>query len=165
LIFAVMGVHEHGFDRLVKAIDELARKGVIQDVLIQTGFSTYEPKFCEWRKAIDFEEFEKMMDKADVIITHGGAGCIAGALERVKPTIVVPRLKKYDEHNNDHQLELASALEKAGRVLVVHDVGDLAQTIEKAWSFKSAPPVGESRIVSIIRDYLIKTAKQKGLKI
>lgn len=158
-----MGVHEHGFDRLVKAIDELAGKGVIQDVLIQTGFSTYQPKFCKWRKAIDFDEFEKCMDKADIIITHGGAGCIAGALERNKPTIVVPRLKKYDEHNNDHQLELASVLEKAGRVLVVHDVKDLEQTIEKAWNFSPEPAAGESQIVGIIKKFLVETAIEKGL--
>ena len=164
MIFAVMGVHEHGFDRLVKAIDELAGKGVIQDVLIQTGFSTYEPKNCEWREAIDFEEFEKMMDKADIIITHGGAGCIAGALERDKPTIVVPRLKKYNEHNNDHQLELAAVLEKAGRVLVVHDVKDLEQTIERAWNFSPRLAAGESQIVGIIGEFLAKTAMEKGLK-
>ena len=159
-----MGVHEHGFDRLVKAVDDLAGKNIIQDVLIQTGFSTYEPKYCEWRKAINFEEFEKTMDEADIIITHGGAGCIAGALERNKPTIVVPRLKKYNEHNNDHQLELAGALEKAGRVMVVHEMEELANAIERAWSFSPEPAVGENRIVSIIGEFLAKTAREKRLR-
>ncbi len=55
-------------------------------------FSSYEPKFCKWTKAIDFGEFEKLMDEADIIITHGGAGCIAGAIERDKATVVVLRL-------------------------------------------------------------------------
>lgn len=158
-----MGVHEHAFDRLVKAVDDLAGKGLVENVLIQTGFSIYKPKYCEWEKAIDFEEFEKTMDRADIVITHGGAGCIAGALERNKPTIVVPRLKKYNEHNNDHQLELAGALEKAGRALVVYEIGGLEEAIERAWSFVPAPPSGESRIVGIISDFLAKTARAKGL--
>ena len=153
-----------GFDRLVKTVDQLAGEGIIRDVFIQTGFGNYEPKFCRWSKTIDFFEFEKRMDDASIIISHGGAGCVAGALERNKPTILVPRLKRYNEVSNNHQLELASVLEKAGRVLVVHDVGDLAQTIEKAWSFKPAPPVGESRIVSIIGEFLAKTAMEKGLR-
>ena len=157
------GVHEHGFNRLVRVVDELAGQGVIHDVFIQTGFSTYLPKYCKWCKAIDFLEFEKCMDKAEIVITHGGAGCIAGAIERNKPTIVVPRLKKYNEHNNDHQLELASALGKSGRVLVAYEVNDLAQLIEKAQHFKPKPATENSQIVKIVRDYLVKTARGKGM--
>ena len=164
MIYVVMGMHEHGFDRLVKAIDELAENNRIQDVLIQTGYSSYNPEHCEWKQAFEFEEFEKMMDKADIIITHGGAGCIAGALERNKPTIVVPRLKKYNEHNNDHQLELASALEKAGRVIVVHKMEELRDAVDRAWEFVPEPAAGESRIVSIIGDFLAETALKKGLR-
>ena len=165
MIFVVTGVHEHGFNRLIKAVDDLVWKGIIGDAFIQTGFSTYQPKYCKWRKSIDFPKFEQYMDEADIIISHGGAGCIAGALERDKPTIVVPRLKRYNEHNNDHQLELASVLEKSGRVLVAYDIKDLAEIIEKARNFRPQQLVGESRIVSIIRDFLVETAKQKGLSI
>jgi hypothetical protein len=56
-------VHEHGFNRLVRVVDELAGQGAIHDVFIQTGFSTYLPKYCKWCKAIDFSEFEKGHDK------------------------------------------------------------------------------------------------------
>ena len=165
MIFVVTGVHEHGFDRLVKAVDDLAGRGVINDVYIQTGFSMYKPEFCEWSKAMDFQKFEGYMDDADIIISHGGAGCIAGALERNKPTILVPRLQKYNEHNNDHQLELTSVLEKAGRVLVAYEIEDLEEMIKKVWNFSPALPAGESQVVSIIKDFLVETAKQKGRRI
>lgn len=165
MIFVTTGIHEHGFDRLVKAVDDLAGQEIVKDVFIQTGFSAYQPKNCEWSKSIDFMDFEKRMDKSDVVITHGGAGCIAGALECNKPTIVVPRLRKYNEHNNDHQLELASTLEKSGRVLVVRDVKDLAETIKKVWNFKPRLAVGENRISKIVRDFLVQIAKEKGLEI
>jgi len=165
LIFVVTGVHEHGFDRLVEAVDKLAGDGAVDDVFIQTGFSTYQPKNCPWCKAIDFEEFEKRMDEADIIISHGGAGCIAGALERNKPTIVVPRLKKYDEHNNDHQLELTSVLEKSGRILALYDMNNLLPMIKKAHKFKPSSAVGDNQIVSIIKDFLSATAHEKGLEI
>jgi UDP-N-acetylglucosamine transferase subunit ALG13 len=165
LIFVITGVHEHGFDRLVRGVDDLAEKGIIRDVLIQIGFSKYEPRHCEWRRAIDFAEFEKYMDEADIIISHGGAGCIAGALERNKPTIVVPRLKRYNEHNNDHQLELASVLEKSGRVMVVLDLNDLEEMIGRALNFRPAPAKGKNHIADMIRNFLIETAKQRGLRI
>ena len=164
MIFVATGVHWRGFDRLVKAVDNLAEKGIIHDAFVQIGFGSYQPRFCGWTKTMDFFEFEKRMDDADIIISHGGAGCIAGALERNKPTIFVPRLKRYNEVSNDHQLELAAVLEKAGRVLVVYEIGDLAKVIAKAWNFSPALPVGESQVVSIIKDFLVKTAKEKGLR-
>ncbi len=164
MIFVATGVHEHAFNRLVKAMDKLAELGIVHDVFIQTGFSDFQPKYCKWSKAIDFPEFEQCMDEADIIISHGGAGCIAGALERNKPTILVPRLKKYNEHNDDRQLELASVLEKSGRVLVVRDINDLAQMIEKVWDFKPKRVIAESNIVDIIRDFLVETAEKKGIE-
>ena len=165
MIFVVTGVHEHGFDRLVMEVDKLAGEGKINDVYIQTGFAAFKPINCEFSKAIDFYEFEEKMDKADLIISHGGAGCIAGALERNKPTILVPRLKKFNEHNNDHQLELVSVLEKQGRVLAVYNIRNLYNMIRRAWQFKPLPSIGTDEIVRMIRKFLFKIAKKKGLRI
>ena len=165
MIFVVTGVHEHGFDRLVMEVDRLAGEGKIEKVYIQTGFATFKPKYCEHSKAIDFYKFEKMMDKADLIISHGGAGCIAGALERNKPTILVPRLKKFNEHNNDHQLELVFDLEKKGRVLAVYDIRNLDKMIQKARQFRPSSTIGKNKIVRMIRKFLFEIAEQKGLKV
>jgi UDP-N-acetylglucosamine transferase subunit ALG13 len=161
LIFVVTGIHEHGFNRLVKAVDDMAGHKLIHDVFMQTGFSTYVPQNCRWLKAMDFVEFEKNMNEADIIISHGGAGCIAGALERGKPTIVVPRLKKYGEHNNDHQLELTAILEQTGRILAVYDIKDLTQAVKKAVNFTPQAATGNSHITEIIRDFLNTTAREK----
>lgn len=44
MIFVTVGTHEQPFNRLIKKIDELKKDGIInEDVIIQTGFSTYEP--------------------------------------------------------------------------------------------------------------------------
>lgn len=45
MIFVTVGTHEQPFNRLVKAVDDLKKNGVIIDeVIMQTGFSTYKPK-------------------------------------------------------------------------------------------------------------------------
>ena len=45
MIFVTVGTHEQPFNRLIKKVDELKRDGVIQeDVIMQTGFSTYEDR-------------------------------------------------------------------------------------------------------------------------
>ena len=41
MIFVTVGTHEQPFNRLVKAVDELKKDGVIvEKVIIQTGYST-----------------------------------------------------------------------------------------------------------------------------
>ena len=42
MIFVTVGTHEQPFNRLIQKVDELKKDGTIQDdVIIQTGFSTY----------------------------------------------------------------------------------------------------------------------------
>ena len=61
MIFVTVGTHEQQFNRLIEYVDNLKRDGVIQEeVIMQTGFCTYEPKFCEWNKLISYKEMIKM---------------------------------------------------------------------------------------------------------
>ena len=51
MIFVTVGTHEQQFNRLIKYVDELKGSGVItEEVIMQTGFSTYEPKYWKWSK-------------------------------------------------------------------------------------------------------------------
>ena len=131
MIFVTVGTHEQPFDRLVSYIDELKGNGVIQeDVIIQTGYSTYEPKHCQWSKLLPYEEMIKNVADARIVITHGGPSSFIMPLQVGKTPIVVPRQEKYGEHVNDHQLEFA--LEVARRqknILVVEDVSQLPDLI------------------------------------
>ena len=111
MIFVTVGTHEQPFNRLVKAIDELKLKGEItESVFIQTGYSTYIPKACEYKKFISMNQMDNYMQQADVIITHGGPSSFIMALQHNKIPIVVPRLSKYAEHINDHQLIFCNEL-------------------------------------------------------
>lgn len=60
MIFVTVGTHEQPFNRLIQKVDELKRDGIIKDdVIIQTGFSTYEPKYCQWSKLIPYQQMIK----------------------------------------------------------------------------------------------------------
>ena len=60
MIFVTVGTHEQPFNRLIQKVDELKRDGVIKDdVIIQTGFSTYKPKYCQWSKLISYQQMVK----------------------------------------------------------------------------------------------------------
>ena len=73
MIFVTVGTHEQPFNRLIQKVDELKKDGVItEDVIIQTGFSTYEPKYCQWSKLIPYQQMIKNVADARIVITHGG---------------------------------------------------------------------------------------------
>ena len=73
MIFVTVGTHEQPFNRLIQKIDELKKDGIInEDVIIQTGFSTYEPKYCQWSKLIPYQQMVKNVADARIVITHGG---------------------------------------------------------------------------------------------
>ncbi len=123
MIFITVGTHEQPFNRLIKAIDRMKAGNVFNDdVIIQTGYSTYEPKFCEWQKLYPYDEMVELVNQARIVITHGGPSSFIMPLQIGKIPIVVPRKKQYGEHVNDHQLEFSREVEKRfGNIIVAED--------------------------------------------
>lgn len=131
MIFVTVGTHEKPFNRLVQKMDELKKNGTIQeDVIIQTGFSTYEPQYCQWSKLIPYQQMIKNVEEARIVITHGGPASFIMPLQIGKTPIVVPRQHKFDEHVNNHQVEFARNVEKRmGTIIDVEDVETLGDII------------------------------------
>lgn len=131
MIFVTVGTHEQPFDRLLMELDRLKENGTIQEtVMIQSGFSTYEPKHCEWKKLIPYTEMIKNVKEARIVITHGGPASFMMALQEEKIPIVVPRRAEFNEHVNDHQADFAAAVAKRyGNIIPVLDIAELGKTI------------------------------------
>lgn len=107
MIFLTVGSQKFQFNRLLKEIDRLVEeKKITEKVFAQTGYSDYEPKNYSYKKFLDRDEFSNIMSRCDKVITHGGTGAIIGAVKQGKKVIAVPRLAKYGEHVDDHQLQI-----------------------------------------------------------
>ena len=131
MIFVTVGTHEQPFDRLVKKMDDLVAEGIIQEpVMIQTGYSTYEPKNCSFQKLLPYPEMERYIAEARIIITHGGPASFISALQVGKTPIVVPRKSELNEHVNDHQVEFSREVaQRKNNILVVEDIEELKDLI------------------------------------
>lgn len=132
MIFVTVGTHEQQFNRLIKAVDDLVADGTIkEEVIIQKGFSDYEPKHCKAYKLISYKDMQKYYDEARIVITHGGPASFMAVLERGKTPIVMPRLKKFDEHVNDHQDYFCREVEKRfGNIIVIDSKDGLKAALE-----------------------------------
>ena len=131
MIFVTVGTHEQPFNRLIECVDKLVEQGIIkEEVIVQTGFSTYEPKYCKWKKMFPYQKMVENVEKARIIITHGGPSTFIMPLQIGKVPIVVPRQKKFDEHVNDHQVEFCRQVsERIGTIVFVEDIETLGDVI------------------------------------
>ena len=92
MILVVLGTQDKQFDRLLKDVDKLIDDKVINDkVVVQAGQTKYESKNMEIFDLIPAPEFEELLDKADLVITHGGAGTILSAIKKGKRIIAKVR--------------------------------------------------------------------------
>ena len=131
MIFVTVGTHEQQFNRLVEYMDKWAAEHN-EEVVIQSGYSTYEPKNCKWQKLFPYQEMSKMIADARIVITHGGPSSFIAPLQIGKTPMVVPREKRYDEHVNDHQVKFCKEVEsRMGTIVVVEDVEKLGEMLEK----------------------------------
>ena len=132
MIFVILGSQKFQFDRLLTALDKQISDGKIKDTIFaQTGCSCYKPMHFEYKQFMDRDEFSRMQASADIIITHGGTGAIVGALKKGKKVIAVPRLSKYGEHVDDHQLQIIEEFVKSGFILECQDCDTLWEAVEK----------------------------------
>lgn len=120
MIFVTVGTHEQPFDRLLKCIDKMVEDGKIkEEVIIQKGYTDFEPKNCKAEKLIGFEEMQKNIADARIIVTHGGPASFIAPLSIGKIPVVVPRQKDYNEHVNNHQLEFAREVASRMKNIIV----------------------------------------------
>lgn len=131
MIFVTVGTHEQQFNRLLEAVDKLKEDGTItEEVIMQTGFSTYEPKYCQCEKLFPYTKMIELVKQARIVITHGGPSSFIMPLQEGKVPIVVPRRKEFGEHVNDHQVEFAkSVAERLETIILVEDINGLGDII------------------------------------
>ncbi len=156
MIFVSTGSRGFQFNRLIMKLDEVATH-LDEPIFAQIAETSYLPQHFEYKKYLSQEEFSSYQDKADLIITHAGTGALITALKKGKQVIAVPRLRKYHEHSDDHQLQVAEALRSEGYLRVVIEMDELEKTILECRNNPIEKKYDKpSSIVPIIEEYIDK---------
>ena len=136
MIFVTLGTQDKSFVRLLEAIDlECDKKNICEKVIVQAGYTKYESKNMEIFDLVSPKELDKYMKDASIVITHGGVGSILTALKFNKKVIAAPRMAKYAEHTNDHQVQIINEFERCGYILALNDFSKLDEVLEESKSF------------------------------
>ena len=144
MIFITLGSQKFQFNRLLKAVDDIIfaqtgySKAVDDIIFAQTGYSDYQPQHYKYKHFLDKNEFECLIEQADIVITHGGTGAIIGAVKKGKKVIAIPRLAKYGEHVDNHQVQLVNQFKELGLIYACEDM-DLEKALYtvKKMTFKT----------------------------
>jgi UDP-N-acetylglucosamine transferase subunit ALG13 len=129
MIFVSVGTHEAPFDRLLRTVHEL---GLDEEIVVQHGPSRVRSELAVEAEYLSFDEVVGYIREARAVVTHAGVGSVMVALANGKRPIVMPRLHRFDEHVDDHQLELAHRLEANGLVTLVEGPEALAEALGRA---------------------------------
>lgn len=158
MILVTLGTQDKPFNRLLEKIEEQIEAGNIkEEVVVQAGYTKYESNNMKIFDLVDREEFQNLITKCDLLITHGGVGSILTGLKNNKKVIVCPRLSKYGEHMNDHQIQIVANFAKEGYILEYQDGADLGELLKKAKKFKAKKfKSNTSNFVSIIEEFIDK---------
>ena len=151
MIFVTVGMHTKGFDRLLKRMDEIAST-LGEEVVMQIGHTSFRPQTAKWFDFTTEAGIKEWCKKARVVVTQP-AMAILDAQEQGTPVIVVPRLKRYNEVIDDHQLDFAKHLEREGKVRAVYDVDKLEEALRKIDS-KPVKLVRAKSLVNALKKYI-----------
>ncbi len=131
MIFVTVGSQKFQFNRLLETIDNLIDKKVIKDkVFAQIGVSDYKPKNYEYVDYMTQDEFNKKLKECDMLITHSGTGVIVNSVKLGKKVIGVPRLAKYGEHVDDHQVQLIKEFADLNFIEPTYEMEDLKNALQ-----------------------------------
>lgn len=164
MIFVVLGTWEMPFTRPLAQIADAVQQGaIVEPVIVQSGRTTYGSATMSLVPFFGKNELEDMYERANLIICQAGVGSIMLGLRKHKKVIAIARLAKFDEHIDDHQLEILDVFTKSGAVLAWEGNGDLPEVLKRAEKFVSAGyPFGQEKISRSILDYLDANTKGRA---
>lgn len=124
------------FDRMVGAVNDLVKIGKLEKpVKAQVGGTNKHFDCIEYFAGCTHQELIEILEQSQLVICHAGTGSILEALNAGCKVVAMARRADLGEHYDDHQLQIASALEERGLIAVAKDENDVGRAIEQARQF------------------------------
>ncbi len=156
MIFVTLGTQDKPFERLLASIEEqIEKENIIEEVVVQAGYTKYATEKMQVFDLVDREEFVRLVNECNILITHGGVGSILTGLKNNKKVIACPRLYKYGEHMNDHQMQIVSVFAKEGYLLEYQENDDLGEVLKRVADFSPKKFVSNTeKFVNMIEQFI-----------
>ncbi len=158
MIFVTVGTTHFQFDRLLSAVAALDTG---DELVVQRGPSRVPLGSARVMDFLSFDELNDHVRQADTVITHAGVGSIMVALSQGKRPVVVPRLQRFGEAVDDHQVQVATQLDRSGRVRAVLDLADLGRAVTSATNAEAQGGLLLGPLVEVVADEVRRAASRR----
>ena len=158
VIFVTVGTTHFQFDRLLSAVAALDTG---DELVVQRGPSRVPLGSARVMDFLSFDELNDHVRQADTVITHAGVGSIMVALSQGKRPVVVPRLQRFGEAVDDHQVQVATQLDRSGRVRAVLDLADLGRAVTSATNAEAQGGLLLGPLVEVVADEVRRAASRR----
>lgn len=111
-VLVTLGTIPFPFTRLVRSVNRITPPGC--EVRWQFGATMPDGTASEGQSYMSASTMAEEMRHADAVIAHAGIGSAMACLDAGKVPILIPREKRYGEHVDDHQREIAEVLSDRG---------------------------------------------------
>jgi len=156
MILVLLGTFQIEFPRPLIVIEQLMQEGKLrEEVIVQNGFTNFTSSLLDLRPFMSAEELDKLYQEARIIITHAGTGSLMKGIKMGKKVISIPRLKKYGEHIDDHQLEIHTEFKKLRYTYPWNEEDSLEQVLIDVENFHPTQYVSHKEdMVQYLKSYI-----------
>ncbi|HEX6916201.1 MAG TPA: glycosyltransferase [Chitinophagaceae bacterium] len=162
MIFVTVG-SQLPFDRMIRAVDEVAAFYKDKEFIAQVFGMKYQPANIKTLDFISPVDFAGYIEAAELVISHAGTGTILSVSQMQKPLIVFPRLGKLKETRNDHQMSTCRMLEQSCGLQVAYDREQLKEKLDAFFAnrlpiMEPVPPYASAQLLQSISGFIAEPA-------
>lgn len=149
--FVSVGNANQSFSRLIDAVIAM-RAELPTPIVIQHGYTpTRETVGVTLVERMEMDAFSRWVAEAELLIMHAGAGSLIHAIQAGKVPVVMPRRAEEGEHIDNHQLELAEALEGEVRIVVARTPAELRNAVQRALELQARRQQARGETPELVR--------------
>lgn len=152
MLLITVGTEQYQFNALMHWIELLTKYQLInEEVLVQYGASTHLPDGAKAYRNFSEQEFLNFVDSANLIISHCDEDIAQLLEDKDTPYVLVPRLHRFREFIDNHQMEVADDFERRG-IPIARSPGDLVKFIKLQQTSLASPKVSEVQLCEYLKD-------------
>jgi UDP-N-acetylglucosamine transferase subunit ALG13 len=154
-VFVTLGTRPEPFTRMIKAVEELVKKGTVKEkMIVQSGDTKYISDHLEIFDFCTPEEIDKLIVNAKYVITQESAGIGTKCLKYNTKFIVMPRDYDYGElpAKSDMEEDLHLKLEEMGYTRVVNSAKELENAVNELEKLKAGFEFDNSQAIKALTE-------------
>jgi UDP-N-acetylglucosamine transferase subunit ALG13 len=156
-VFVAVGTREEPFTRLLQGVEDLVKRGVINEkVIIQAGHTKYQSSYADVFDFCSPDKIAEIIRNAKYVINQASAGIGTLCLRYKTRFIVMPREYRYGElpTQRDMEEDLHYKLEDFGYTKVVRNMEALEEAIRTIEDLKVGFTFNNSLAISTLHKVL-----------